>query len=340
MTIHLSRRTLLGALGASAALPTLAACGGGGGGTGAAPSEGGVTKLRLAHIQPGPSAFGQAADHFAALAGERSSGRFEITVFPDGQLGDERDSAEGVQLGNIDIAMVNVSVMVNFASRLSVFDLPYVIESTEHSDKVFLGAVGDTLRGWVDEAGFKTVGLWESGFRNLTNNVRPINDVKDVAGLRIRVMENEVHQKLWNSLGADAVPMAWGEAYTALQQNALDGQENPLTVILYQNVQEVQKYLALTEHVYSMTVLVMSSKIWQGLGSDDQAMFEQIRQDTDIKQRELIRAESDQTLAKLEADGMEVSRPDKAGFVQATQPIRDQFGADAKELLDQIKELA
>ena len=304
------------------------------------PSDGETVELRLSHTNPASSAFGLASEEFAKLVNEKTNGRYHITVYNDGQLGDERDSIEAVQLGNLDFAIVNVSVLANFVPQLSVFDLPYVIQSTEHADKVFKGDVGDQMMEWISGIGVKGLGVWESGFRNLTNSVREVNSLEDVAGLRIRVMESELHQKLWIALGADAVPMAWGEAYTALQQGALDGEENPLTVILSNNVASVNEYLAMTEHVYSMVVPIMSQKLWDSMSDEDKAAMEEVMQEMMDRERELARAQNEEALGKLEEAGMKVSYPDKAAFIEATQSIRDEYGAEYADILEQVNALA
>ena len=306
----------------------------------AAPESGETVELRLSHTNPASSAFGVASEEFAKLLSEKTDGRYHITVYNDGQLGDERDSIEAVQLGNLDFAVVNVSVLANFVPQLSVFDLPYLIQSTDHADKVFKGEIGDQMMEWISGIGVKGLGVWESGFRNLTNSTRPVNSMEDVAGLRIRVMENELHQKLWIALGADAVPMAWGEAYTAMQQGALDGQENPLTVILSNNVQEVNQYLAMTEHVYSMVVPIMSQKLWDSMTAEDQAILEEVMAEMMDKEREITRQQNDEALGQLMDAGMEVTYPDKSAFIEAAKEIREEYGAEYADLLQQVESLA
>ena len=306
----------------------------------AAPESGETVELRLSHTNPASSAFGVASEEFAKLLSEKTDGRYHITVYNDGQLGDERDSIEAVQLGNLDFAVVNVSVLANFVPQLSVFDLPYLIQSTDHADKVFKGEIRDQMMEWISGIGVKGLGVWESGFRNLTNSTRPVNSMEDVAGLRIRVMENELHQKLWIALGADAVPMAWGEAYTAMQQGALDGQENPLTVILSNNVQEVNQYLAMTEHVYSMVVPIMSQKLWDSMTAEDQAILEEVMAEMMDKEREITRQQNDEALGQLMDAGMEVTYPDKSAFIEATKEIREEYGAEYADLLQQVESLA
>lgn len=341
MNLKMVKRLGTGVLSLGVAL-SLAACGSGGatGGGSAGGAEGQTAELRLTHTNPSSTAMGVASETFAELISEKTEGRYNITVYHDAQLGDERDSVEGVQLGNIDFALVNASVLVNFAPELKVFDLPYVIQSTEHADAVFMGEIGDEAMGWVDQIGVKAFGVWESGFRNLTNSVRPVESVDDVAGLRIRVMENELHQKFWLALGADPVPMAWGEAYTALQQGALDGQENPTNVILSNNIQEVNENLALTEHIYSIVIPIMSQKVWDGLSDADKALFQEAFDEMMEKEREIVRAQNDEALSELEAGGMQVTRPDKSGFIEKTREVRETEGAQYSDTLSKIEELA
>ena len=224
--------------------------------------EDGNVSLRMAQTSAADGAIGISMETFAENVKEKSEGRIEISVFHNGQLGSERDNIEACELGNLDIAVVNQSVLANFIPEIAAFDLPYVIEGTEHADKVFMGEIGQDFLKKLEKVELKGLGIWESGFRNLTNSKRDINSAEDVKGLRIRVMENEIHQKLWKALGADPVPMAWSEAYTAMQQGAIDGQENPATVIDKNNVVEVNKHMAITEHVYSTVYVLMAPKTW------------------------------------------------------------------------------
>lgn len=301
---------------------------------------GGATTFRLTQTNPSTTVAGQASEEFAAMVEEKTDGRYKVEVYHDGQLGDERDSVEATQLGNVDFALVNASVLVNFAPELAVFDLPYVIQSTDHADKVFMGEIGDEAEAWVADIGVHPMGFWESGFRNLTNSKRPVNSVADVQGLRIRVMENEVHQQLWLALGADPVPMAWGEAYTGLQQGALDGQENPTSVILANNVQEVNKNLAMTEHIYSLIVPIMNQQAWDALSEQDQAIFQEIFDEMMTREREICRERNDASVTELEADGMQVTYPDKTDFIEATRSVREDKGKEYADVLSRIEALA
>lgn len=334
-----AKRIIAGIAGFTLALG-LAACGSEEGSDDSSGAVGETVMFKLTHTNPSTTAMGQTAEKFAELVSEKTDGRYEILVHHDGQLGDERDSVEGVQLGNIDFALVNASVLVNFAPELGVFDLPYVIQSEEHADEVFMGEIGKEAMAWVDATGVKAIGVWESGFRNLTNSVRPVESADDVDGLRIRVMENDLHQQLWLALGADPVPMAWGEAYTGLQQGALDGQENPTSVINANNIQEVNEYLAMTEHIYSIVIPIMNQSAWDSMTSEDQAIFQEVFDEMMTIERTIARDLEDEAVAALEEGGMQVTYPDKEEFINRTKSVRDERGENFADVLSRIEELA
>lgn len=300
-------------------------------------ASGDVISLRMAQASAQDGAIGQSMEKFAESVKEKTGGKVEIVVYHNGQLGTERDNVEACQLNNLDIAVVNNSVLANFIPWFSALDLPYIIEGTDHADKVFLGEVGQEMLNGMEDIGVKGVGIWESGFRNLTNSKKDINTVDDVAGLRIRVMENKVHQALWQSLGADPVPMAWSDAYTGMQQGAIDGQENPTTVIDKNNVVEVNKKMAITEHVYSTVSILMSKKAWESLGEENQKIFMECMKEAEVSERELSRQMDEEALKTLEEKGMVVTRPDKAAFIEKTQGVRDEYGKDYADMVSKIQ---
>lgn len=302
-------------------------------------SVSGAIELRMSQTSASDGAIGQSMEKFAELIKEKTNGRYVIHTFHNGQLGGERDNVEACQIGNLDIAVVNQSVLGNFVPEISAIDLPYVITSYEHADKVFLGEIGNNFLARLDSVGLKGLGIWESGFRNLTNNKRDINSVEDVKGLRIRVMENKIHQDLWRTLGADPVPMAWGDAYTALQQGAIDGQENPCTVIDKNNVAEVNKKLAITEHCYSTVFIIMSPKTWNSLSDEDKEIFKEAIKEAGNYERELSRKMDKEAVANLKNKGMVVTYPDKQEFIDASQPVRDEYGKEYAVLLEKIEAL-
>lgn len=297
-------------------------------------------ELRIAQASAGDGAIGLSLEKFAKDVSEKSKGHIVIHTFHNGQLGTERENVESVQAGDLDMAVVNQSVLVNFEPSIAVFDLPYSITSTEHADKVFLGDIGKEYLAKLDKTNLHGFAIWESGFRNLTNSVKDVNSVDDVAGLRIRVMENKIHQDLWATLGADPVPMSWSDAYTGLQQGAIDGQENPATVIDKNNVVEVNKHMAMTEHCYSTVFILFAPKVWNALSDEDKKILNDAMAQASIDERALSRKMDKEAITNLESKGMKVTYPDKAPFIAKTQSVRDKYGADFKDISEKIKALA
>lgn len=325
------------------------ACGGGSTGsenseTSADVEEGSGTtdekiSLRISQTNPADSVVGRSCEYWAQLVNDATDGRIEIVAYHSNTLGDERESAEACQAGNLDFAVVNTAVLENFVSDYGVFSLPYIIESYDHADQVFMGEIGDEMLAKLDDVGLLGLSFWESGFRELTNSKHPVNSLADVQGLRIRVMENQLQQQLWNSLGADAVPMSWSDAYTALQQGAIDGQENPLTVIEDNAVQEINQYLAMTDHIYGTAIVVASPKVWNALSTEDQQILTDCMAQAEIWEREQNREYAEGALDRMEEQGLEVSYPDKQEFIDATSDIRSEY-TQYKDYLDRISALA
>lgn len=296
--------------------------------------------IRMAQASAADGAIGLSMDNFAKDVEEKSNGRIVVHTFHNGQLGTERENIESVQMGNLDIAVVNQSVLVNFFPDISVFDLPYTITSAEHADKVFLGEIGQSFLNKLPEVRLHGLAIWESGFRNLTNSKREVNSADDVKGLRIRVMENKIHQDLWGALGADPVPMSWSDAYTGMQQGAIDGQENPATVIDKNNVVEVNKNMAMTEHCYSTVFLVMAPKTWDRLSPEDQKLITDCMNKASLDERALSRKMDKEAITTLESKGMVVTYPDKTLFIERSKLVRDFYSKDFPELAARIAALA
>lgn len=296
--------------------------------------------IRMAQASAADGAIGLSMDNFAKDVEEKSNGRIVVHTFHNGQLGTERENIESVQMGNLDIAVVNQSVLVNFFPDISVFDLPYTITSAEHADKVFLGEIGQSFLNKLPEVRLHGLAIWESGFRNLTNSKREVNSADDVKGLRIRVMENKIHQDLWGALGADPVPMSWSDAYTGMQQGAIDGQENPATVIDKNNVVEVNKNMAMTEHCYSTVFLVMAPKTWDRLSPEDQKLITDCMNKASLDERALSRKMDKEAITTLESKGMVVTYPDKSLFIERSKPVREFYSKDFPELAAKIEALA
>ena len=263
-------------------------------------------RSRLAHTQPDTDSQHVALVQFAKLVEERTGGQVRIEVFPAGQLGNDGAILSGTRGGVIDLALTGNPFFAGINPRQSALDLPGIIRSFGHAYKVLDGPIGDEIRVELEQYNFKGLGFLEIGFRNVTNSRRPVVKVEDLAGLKIRTTPNPSHIKAFQLVGANPVPMAYTEVFTALETRAVDGQENPITLIQSAKFYEVQKYLTLTQHAYTAAPFVMNLKKFQSLTPAAQKVLETTAMEVIREQRAANRKIEDSDLAKLKAAGMQV----------------------------------
>lgn len=298
----------------------------------------GTITLKVGHdaAETTPVAIGLA--EFERLVEERTDGAVQVEVYNNGTMGSASDYVINCQLGTLDMGASNQSVVSSFIPDLAACDIPYIFDSYEHADAAFTGELYDHFAEEMrDNMQLELLAIWEVGFRNLTNSKHPVNSVADVAGLRLRTMDNPIHIAFWQSLGADPVPMSWGEAYTALQQKALDGQENPYSVILGNNVAEVNKYLAVTEHVYSSQFIFISQQAWDKMTPEQREIVRQSAQEAGKVERDEQRKQADDAVEQLTNAGMEITYPDKSEFIAATEDFRAEQSKDYAEVVEMIQ---
>lgn len=296
--------------------------------------------VKLGHAVNEQHPYHVGAVKFKEIVEEKTNGNVEIKLYPNNQLGSgERDLVEGLQLGTVDLVITSTGPMSGFEEKFMLFDFPFLFRDKEHAYKVLDGEIGQYVLGLLEKQGIKGLAWYENGFRHLTNSKKEVSTPEDAKGIKLRTMENKVHMAIWKALGAIPTPMAWGELFTALQQGTVDGQENPIPIIYTQKVYEVQKYLSLTGHVYSPAVLMMSKSQFDKLSPEYQEIFIEAAVESGNLERQTITQMEDEQIEKLEEEGMIISYPDKAPFLEMTTSVydefRDQLGEDA-ELLDQI----
>jgi tripartite ATP-independent transporter DctP family solute receptor len=294
--------------------------------------------LKLAHVVSTSAPYHIGAMEFAKLVDQKTKGRVKIEIYPGGQLGKgERECIEGLQIGTIDLVATSTGPVGGFVPQMLVVDLPFLFRDNSHVDKVLDGPIGKGLLKDLSKVGIKGIAFWENGFRNLTNNKRPVNKPEDVKGLKLRTMENEVHMDAFRTLGADPTPMTWGEVYTSLQQGVIDGQENPINIIRTHKIYEVNKNLALTGHVYSPALLLMNEKKFKSLPADLQKALMAAGKEAAKFERKFIRDNEAKMLEELKGFGMQVTTPDKKLFQKATEPTYKKYEARfGKDLIDKI----
>src|SRR5665648_140019 len=279
-----------------------------------------------------------AAEKFADLVKERTNGAYTIEIYPNGSLGDERTMLESMQMGTLDMGIITSGPFSNFVSEMGVLDMPFLFSSNESAYKILDGEVGQELLGKLEDANLKGLAYAERGFRNLTNSKKEVKSVEDVKGLKIRVMENEVYTKTFNALGVNAVPMAWSEALTALQQGTIEGQENPINVIFSYKLWESQKYVTMTRHAYASAIITMSLDKFKELPEDVQIIFKDSAQEAAEFERQWVADNEESQMAELVKNGMEiVTDPDLGSFKDAVQVVYSDY-PEYSDYIDRINE--
>ncbi|NLL37638.1 MAG: DctP family TRAP transporter solute-binding subunit [Fretibacterium sp.] len=262
------------------------------------------------------------AEHFKKLVEEKSGGEMTVTIFPQAQLGGERDLAEGVRMGTIEVVSLAASNLATFVPELQVFGVPFLYTTLEQVYSVLDGEVGQELAEIILGKGFRNLGFWEVGFRNITNNIRPVKVPEDMKGLKIRVQESKIWIEFMRSLGAIATPIPFGELYTALQQKVTDGEENPIATIYSMKFYEVQKYVTMTGHTYEPAVVIANPKWFNGLSEDQQRIILEATAETTTYQRAKLAELEKERLDAIREAGVEIEEnPDKEAFMEATKDL-------------------
>lgn len=292
--------------------------------------------IRLAHVVNERDGFHIAAVKFKELVEEQTDGKVKIDIFPNASLGDERTLLEGMQMGTLEMGVITNGPIANFVPEIAVFELPFLFDSREQVYNVLDGPVGQEVLDTLSKADLKGLAFAERGFRNLTNSKRPVTKAADVEGLKIRVMENPVYIDTFKALGANAVPMAWTETLTALQQGTIDGQENPIVVIHSYKINETQKYLSLTRHTYAPATIIMSQEVFDSFPADIQETIIACAQEAARYERKWNEDQEDTQVQELRDLGMEISEVDVESFRNAVEPVYDKYEKQYGQLLAKI----
>ena len=272
--------------------------------------------------------FQVAAEKFAELVEERTGGEYKIEIYPNGTLGGEADMLDSMSMGMLDMGIITSGPFVNFSEMMGVLDMPFLFANNEEAYAVLDGEVGKELLATLEDAGLKGLAYAERGFRNVTNSVRPVASADDLAGLKLRVMENEVYTATFNALGVNAVPMAWTEALPAMQQGTIEGQENPINVIFSYSLASDygQTYVTLDRHSYSTAIITMSLDVFNSLDEETQQIFIDAAQEAAEYERAWVaEQEADQLQAIKDAGAEVVEDPDVDSFRTAVQGVYDAY---------------
>lgn len=297
-----------------------------------------VIKLGWTSSDGAQDPYAVGARAFRSAVERETKGTVEVQLFPNRQLGDERQMLEGMRFGTVDAGVITNAVIAQLEPAFQVNDLPFLFANEAQAHKVLDGAVGADLAKRLTAKGIVPLGFMEGGFRNMINNKRPVSTPADVQGVKYRVMQNPVFIDMFTSLGGSAVPMAWGETFTAVQQGTIDGLEIPVAVIEANKYYEVTKFLSLTNHTYSMIGLVISKRALDKLNPDQRSAVLAAGKSATAIQRQVTAADAVKTLASLEKNGMKINRiSDVSAFRKSVAPVYDKFRkSDAGPLLDQV----
>ena len=283
--------------------------------------------FRAATTDPDASAGPTGLRKFAELVEEKSGGKMKIKVFASSVLGNDNQIIASVRGGTIDFGLHGSPTLVGTAKEYGVLDFPFVIRNEREADLLFDGLQGKALLGKLEPKDLIGLGLWEIGFRQLTNSKRPITKWEDLGGIKMRVVASPVFIEYFNSLGANAVPMAIAEVYQALESRAIDGEDNPIGNISSMKFYEVQKYLSIASHVYSTYTLTASKKTWDKLNAEERKLITDCGDEAKVYERKIARDLNSRLLADLRKSMTvnEVSPAEVARFAEKAKPIYTKF---------------
>ena len=300
------------------------------------------TVLKIGYATSQQSHYGVGSTVFCDEIEKGTQGRYKCQQFPNSALGGEREQIEAVQLGTQDLVNTSTGPLGNFVPEARIVDIPFLFRDYDHARKVLDGPIGQDILKKLQAKGLIGLAWTENGFRHMTNSKHPIKNAEDAAGLKMRTMENKVHMEGYKTFGILPTPMPFPELFTALQQGTVDGQENPIPVILSSKFSQVQKHLSLTGHVYSPAVLILSPTVWNKLSAADKTVFTEAAKKGAAAQRKKVNDDEDNGIAQLKKDGMQVvEKVDGASFRKAVAPAyagyAKEFGADKIAAIQAVK---
>ena len=286
--------------------------------------------IRWGHLQNKDHPVSAGANKFGQVVEQKSGGRIKFREFPSSSLGSETQQQSALQGGTQEMMSASTTTLVGIVPEFGVLDFPFLFANEREADALLDGPIGRRLLDRLPEHRLVALAYWENGFRNVTNSKRPITRMEDLAGLKIRVMQNPVYLEAFKTVHANPVPMAFGELFTALETKTVDAQENPYSIILGNKFDEVQKYLSITRHSYNAFIVLMSKQFWDRLSLAERQIMLDAAAEARSYERQVARAAADRDLAALKAKGMEVnelSPAEVARMRELLKPVSEKFAA-------------
>ena len=300
------------------------------------------TVLKIGHVLAKGSHYDIGANVFCENLDKNTQGRYKCQVYPASALGGEREQIEAVQIGTQDLVITSTGPVGNFVPEMKVVDVPFLFRDYDHARKVLDGKIGQDMLAKFSSHGLVALAWSENGFRHMTNNKRAIVSAADASGLKMRTMENKVHMEGYRAFGIQPTPMAFPEVFGALQQGVVDGQENPIPVILASKFSQVQKHLSLTGHVYSPALIITSPRVMSKLSDADKKAFQDAANKSVAATRKKVNDDEATGIAQLEREGMQVvKKVNSASFNDALKApyanYAKEFGADKIAAIQAVK---
>lgn len=295
--------------------------------------------IKLAHGLDVTHSVHVAMEYLAERVAEKSGGQLRVEIFPNQQLGTERESIELLQIGSIGMTKVAASVMEGFAPNTKVLSLPYLFRDKEHHFNVLDGPIGKELLTQGEKFWLRGLTYYDAGSRSFYTKARPIETPEDLTGLKIRVLESKTAMNMVESLGGSPTPISWGELYTSLQQGVVDGAENNPPSFFLSRHYEVCKYYSLNEHTTLPDILLISTIVWESLTPQEQQWLQEAADESKVYQRKLWVEAEQEALDAVRAAGVEVSYPDKAPFAAKVESLYQEYKGEPEvaRLIDQIR---
>jgi tripartite ATP-independent transporter DctP family solute receptor len=293
------------------------------------------TEIKFGHVGAPGSLFDQSANEFAKRANAKLGDKAKVVVYGSSQLGSDGAMLKKLKLGTIDLALPS-TVMSSQVPAFGLFEMPYLVKDRDHMAKIRDQIVVPILEPIALKAGYRIIGVWENGFRQITNNKHPINVPDDLKGIKLRTPKGTWRVKMFKAYGANPSPLAFSEVFVALQTGVMDGQENPLAQIYPARFYEVQKYLSMTGHVYT-PAYVTAGASWSRLPADVQKILVDTAREMQPVVYKIAADLDDSLLKKLKDAGMQINVANKEAFIKASKPIYDEFAKEVpggKELID------
>ena len=296
-------------------------------------------ELKFGHVGKPGSLFAETVENFAKIANAKLGSKAKVTVFGSSQLGKDKEGMQKLKLGTVDMWLPS-SVMASIHDEFGVFDMPFIIKDRNHMMKVEKSVLPKMAKNLEAKTGYQFIGVWENGFRHITNNVRPINLPDDLKGIKLRTPKSKWRLKMFQSYGANPTPMAFSEVFTALKTGTMDGQENPYAQIASAKFQEVQKYLSITSHVYTPAYVAVHKDHYSKIPADVRKILEAAAKENQKFVYKRAAELEKSLLDVIKKAGVKVNTANNAAFVKASKGVYDEFASEVATGAGLVKEIS